>query len=445
MSTIISVTGGLPVPATDRQVIKTAICATLAWSCDLFDLFIILFVAPQIGDLFFPSSNPILSLAAVYASYAITLVMRPLGSAIFGPYADRHGRRKAMIVSVGGIGIVTGLMGFLPTINQVGLLAPALFIGLRVLQGVFVGGVVSSSHTIGTETVGANRRGLMSGIVGAGAAIGSLLASGMYFGVSHIFSGENFLIWGWRVMFLGGFVGAILSAFVHHAVHESPLWLGAEQVKHAPSSPLKDLLSRRYLGINTVNMMIVIGAATQIYLTQSYLPAFLKLVNKVPAHDLGGILVIANFVAIVATPLFGALSDSFGRKRVFMFLAAANLVLIPLCYIRLTGLTSDSLGMIYLYAGILTFCGNAVLAPIIIFLNERFPTKLRATGTSLSWNVGFALGGMMPTFVTLASQTSQNIPSTVLVFLIVATVLYGAGAILVPETQGNMDKAAEGI
>ena len=190
-------------------------------------------------------------------------------------------------------------------------------------------------------------------------------------------------------------------------------------------------------------MMIVIGAATQIYLTQSYLPAFLKLVNKVPAYDLGGILVAANFVAIVATPLFGALSDSFGRKRVFIFLGAANLLLIPLCYTQLTGLTSDSLGMIYLYAGILTFCGNAALAPIIIFLNERFPTKLRATGTSLSWNVGFALGGMMPTFVTLASQTSQNIPSTVLVFLIVATVLYGAGAILVPETQGNMDKVAE--
>jgi MHS family proline/betaine transporter-like MFS transporter len=167
-------------------------------------------------------------------------------------------------------------------------------------------------------------------------------------------------------------------------------------------------------------------------------------VNKIPASDLGGILVAANFVAIVATPLFGALSDNFGRKRVFMFLAAANLVLIPLCYVRLTALTPDSLGMIYLYAGILTFCGNAALAPIIIFLNERFPTKLRATGTSLSWNVGFALGGMMPTFVTLASQTSQNIPSTVLVFVIVATLLYGTGAVLAPETQGNMERA-EGI
>lgn len=421
-----------------RQVISTAICSTLAWSCDLFDLFIILFVAPTIGTIFFPTDNQILSLAAVYAAYAVTLVMRPLGSAVFGPYADRNGRRQAMIVAVGGIGTVTGLMGLLPTINQVGLLAPALFILLRVLQGVFVGGVVSSSHTIGTETVEPRLRGLVSGIIGTGAAIGSLLASGMYFIVSHVFPGDSFLTWGWRVMFFGGFVGAILSAFIYRIVEESPLWLQAEQRKQRSRSPLSELFTREYAWINVVNMMIVIGAAIQIYLTQSYLPAFLKLINKVPGSELGGILVLANFVAIAATPTFGYLSDSFGRKRIFLFLGLANLVLIPLCYMQLTHLSPDSLGLIYLYALILTFCGNAVLAPIIIFLNERFPTKVRATGTSLSWNAGFAVGGMMPTFVTLASGSAQNIPSTVITFLVVATVLYIAGAIIVPETRGKM-------
>lgn len=421
-----------------RQVINTAICSTLAWSCDLFDLFIILFVAPTIGELFFPSNNQILSLAAVYASYAVTLVMRPLGSAIFGPYADRKGRRSAMIVAVGGIGIVTGLMGLLPTIQQAGVLAPTLFILLRVLQGVFVGGVVSSSHTIGTETVEPRLRGLVSGIIGAGAAIGSLLASAMYFIVAHIFQGDSFLTWGWRVMFFGGFIGAILSAFIYRVVEESPLWLEADRKKQHTRSPLSDLFSKEYAGINIVNMMIVIGAAVQIYLTQSYLPAFLKLINKVPGVELGGILVLANFVAVAATPTFGYLSDIFGRKRIFLFLGLANLVLIPLCYIQLSHLSTDSLGLIYLYALILTFCGNAVLAPIIIFLNERFPTKVRATGTSLSWNVGFAIGGMMPTFVTLASGTPEHIPSTVLMFLVVAIILYVVGAFIVPETRGRM-------
>src|SRR6185437_14822971 len=137
-----------------------------------------------------------------------------------------------------------------------------------------------------------------------------------------------------------------------------------------------------------------IGAAVQVYLTQSYLPAFLKVINKVPGAELGGILIVANFAAIAATPIFGHLSEIFGRKRIFLFLGVANLILIPLCYIQLTHQTPDHLGLIYLYAFVLTFCGNAVLAPIIIFLNERFPTRMRATGTSVSWNVGFAVGGM---------------------------------------------------
>ncbi len=437
MSASVETTAAIGGAYSPKQIIHTAICSTLAWSCDLFDLFIILFVAPTIGALFFPSSNAILSLAAVYASYAVTVVMRPLGSAVFGPYADRHGRRRAMIVAVAGIGIVTGLMGLLPTIDQAGLLAPALFIALRIVQGVFVGGVVSSSHTIATETVPPRLRGLVSGIVGTGAAIGSLLASGMFLVVSMAFPGDSFKVWGWRVMFFGGLIGALLSAVIYRAVEESPIWAAQDRRKQS-RAPLREFLSSQYLGINTVNMMIVIGAAVQIYLTQSYLPAFLKLINKVPGTELGSILVLSNFVAIAATPLFGALSESFGRKRVFLGLGIANLILIPLCYHLLSGTTTDAMGLIYLYAFVLTFCGNAVLAPIIIFLNERFPTPVRATGTSVSWNVGFATGGMMPTFVTLASGSPANIPSTLLAFLVVAILLYILGALIVPETRGRL-------
>ena len=428
----------VPAAISQRTLVHTAICSTLAWSCDLFDLFIILFVAPTIGGLFFPSTNPLLSLAAVYASYSVTVIMRPLGSAVFGPYADRNGRRRAMIVAVAGIGIVTGLMGLLPTIDQVGLLAPALFIVLRIIQGVFVGGVVSSSHTIATESVPPHLRGLISGIVGTGAAIGSLLAAVMFWGVSLAFPGESFRIWGWRVMFFGGLLGALLSAVIYRAVEESPIWLEGSKNKSKTHVPLREFLSREYLGVNTVNMMIVVGAAVQIYLTQSYLPAFLKVINKVPGAELGGILVVANFAAIAATPIFGHLSEIFGRKRIFLFLGVANLILVPLCYIQLTHQTPDHLGLIYLYAFVLTFCGNAVLAPIIIFLNERFPTRMRATGTSVSWNVGFAVGGMMPTFVTLASGTPSAIPSTLLIFLLAAILLYIAGALIVPETRGKM-------
>jgi MFS transporter, MHS family, proline/betaine transporter len=422
----------------NKKLFYTTIASTLAWACDLFDLFIILFVAPTIGELFFPSNNPMLSLASVYGAYAVTVVMRPIGSAIFGSYADRSGRRRAMIVAVTGIGVVTGMMGLLPTFPQAGIWAPVLFLALRIIQGVFVGGVTATSHTIAAETVPPKMRGIITGIVATGAAIGSLFASAAYWLVSLMFPGESFAVWGWRTMFFFGLVPLLLSALIYCVVRESPLWLETITKGKKSRTPLREAYSRQNLGANTVTLMLVIGGGIQIYLTQSYLPAFLKLINKVPNANLGAILMVANFAAIAATPLFGHLSQIFGRKRIFLALGLANLVLIPYCYVQLSHLTPDAIGLIYLYAGILTFCGNAPLGPMIIFLNERFPTKVRATGVAVSWSIGFAIGGMMPTFVTLASRSAANIPSTLITFLLGAILLYIAGAILVPETRGNM-------
>ena len=138
---------------TRRQVLTAGFASVVAFSLDMFDLIILLYVASTIAPLFFLSDQPTLSLAAAYASYAVTLIMRPVGSAIFGNFADRRGRKRAMIVSVTGVGVVTALMGAVPTIHQIGLLAPIVFLTLRIVQGIFVGGVMASTHTIGTETV----------------------------------------------------------------------------------------------------------------------------------------------------------------------------------------------------------------------------------------------------------------------------------------------------
>src|SRR5471032_3056518 len=140
-------------PIAARQMRNAMVASVLGWSLDLFDLFILLYVAPVVGALFFPSSVPTLSLAAVYASFAVTLLMRPVGSAIFGHYADVRGRKGAMLVAIVGVGISTAAFGALPTIIQAGIAAPIMFLILRLVQGIFVGGVVASTHTIGTESV----------------------------------------------------------------------------------------------------------------------------------------------------------------------------------------------------------------------------------------------------------------------------------------------------
>jgi len=431
-------------PVGRRQMITAIMASSLGWSLDLFDLFILLYVAPVIGKLFFPSTVPTLSLAAVYASFAVTLLMRPVGSALFGSYADRHGRKGAMIVAVIGVGVSTALFGALPTINQVGIAAPIIFLALRLVQGIFVGGVVASTHTIGTESVPEKWRGAMSGLIGGGGAgIGALLASLVYLATTEIFPGDAFAVWGWRCMFFSGILSAVLGVFIFGRLEESPIWarlkqqkaaLGAKVVIH---SPIRTLFSREYREILLVNVLLTTGGGAGYYLTSGYLPTFLKVVSGVTSRDASMILIAASLVAIVAAISVGHLSTFWGRRKTFIAIGSLRLVCLPLCYIMMGRADGDVMA-IAAFAILLSFLGNSGYAPLLIFLNERFPTALRSTGTGLSWNIGFAIGGLMPTLVSLAAPTTDSLPVVLSLFLVGISVIFMIGACLAPETRGNL-------
>ncbi|MBB4514698.1 MFS transporter [Paraburkholderia fungorum] len=443
---------GAALPAVDqRQVMGAVVASCLGWALDLFDLFVLLFVAPVVGRLFFPSEHAMLSLAAVYASFAVTLLMRPLGSAWFGSYADRHGRKGAMITAVVGVGLSTAAFGLLPTVAQVGLVAPILFLMLRLVQGVFVGGVVASTHTIGTESVAPKYRGAVSGLIGGGGAgLGALLASLTYLTMSAIFPGELFDVWGWRCMFFTGIVSSILGLFVFSSLEESPLWkkLAAEKAAKAAMqntatpvevvrSPIRTLFSRDYRSILFVNLLLTIGGGSGYYLTSGYLPTFLKVVSHAPNGAAAAILMICSVAVVIASIAAGHLSTFIGRKSAFVWIGLIRLIALPALFLLLP--TAQSITMIGVYAVILSALGSAGYAPILIFLNERFPTAIRATGTGLSWNIGFAIGGMMPTAVSLVAKDAGQLPMTLAIFAGAISVIFLTGAFIVPETRGKLD------
>ncbi|MGA2549505.1 MAG: MFS transporter [Burkholderiaceae bacterium] len=424
------------------QVLRAVIASCLGWALDLFDLFILLFVAPVVGRLFFPSDHAMLSLAAVYASFAVTLLMRPVGSALFGSYADRHGRKSAMVVAVVGVGVATALFGALPTVAQVGLLAPLLFIALRLVQGIFVGGVVASTHTIGTESVPPAWRGAVSGLIGGGGAgIGALLASLAYLAMSTLFPGPAFDIWGWRCMFFTGIFSSVLGLYIFSSLEESPLWKSGHSAKAAttPSrSPLRSLFSRDYRGILLINLLLTIGGGSGYYLTSGFLPSYLKLVNHAPDGAASVILLISSLSVVVASVLTGHVSNFIGRRKTFIVVGLIRIVLLPAIILVMPA--ASTMTMVCLYAVALSMLGSAGYAPILIFLNERFPTAIRATGTGLSWNIGFAIGGMMPTFVSLTAAGPSALPQTLAVFLVAISVIFLLGAFVIPETLGALER-----
>jgi MHS family proline/betaine transporter-like MFS transporter len=429
----------LPVDA--RQKRNALVASVLGWSLDLFDLFILLYVAPVIGALFFPSTVPTLSLAAVYASFAVTLLMRPVGSAIFGHYADVHGRKNAMFFAIIGVGLSTAAFGLLPTIAQAGAVAPILFLILRLIQGVFVGGVVASTHTVGTESASPEHRGAMSGLIGGGGAgLGALIASFIFLVTSTIFPGDAFAVWGWRCMFFSGLLSSLLGWFIFNSLEESPFFQERQKQKAAGTAPkteapVKTLFSSSWRNVLLLNLLVTFGGGAGYYITSGYLPTFLKVVNGIPNNVSSLILIGGSVVTIISAISVGALSDLIGRKKTFIVSGVCMIVLLPLCYLGMAA-TKDTT-TITLYALAISFLGNSGYAPILIFLNERFPTEIRASGTGLSWNIGFALGGIMPTFVSLFAGNVTNIPMTLAMFAIGIFVVYLIGAFLVPETKGN--------
>lgn len=444
MQDAISDPGGAP-PV--QQTSGTAVVAScFGWGLDLFDLFILLFVAPAIGQHFFPSEQPMLSLAGAYASFAVTLLMRPLGSALFGSYADRHGRKGAMIVAVAGVGVATAAFGLLPTVESIGIWATILFLLMRLVQGVFVGGVVASTHVIGTESVPERWRGMMSGAIGGGgAAIGTLLASFAFMLISSIFPGEAFNEVGWRFMFFCGLVTSAIGLVLFRRLAESPQFQQAQVAKaekrraarmDVGPSPLRKLFGNPdYRGRFFLNLLLSTGGGGFYYLTAGYLPTYLKLVNGLPGAQASTIMLLGAVMGAVSSILLGELSQHIGRKRAFLMIGAASLVALPLLITNMGGASADH---VIWYALAVSFLGSAGFAPLMIYLNERFPTDIRATGTALSWNVGFALGGMLPTFVSLAAATPADIPRVLAVFLGGLAAIYLLGAILTPETRGRM-------
>ncbi|WP_058833484.1 MFS transporter [Luteimonas abyssi] len=428
-------------PIPPRKVLTAAFASTFGWALDLFDLFILLYVAPIVARLFFPSDSPTLSLAAVYASFAVALLVRPIGSAIFGVYADRHGRRKALMVSMVGVGLATAAFGALPTIAQIGVVAPLLFLILRVVQGIFVGGIVASTHTIGTESVPPRYRGLMSGMVGgAGAGIGALLASLAYFVLSNVFPGEQFDVWGWRFMFFCGLISTVFGLVMFKYLEETPVWQKLQAAKAAGkvapvASPLRRLFGQEYRKIMSVNLLITFGGGATYYIASGYLPTLLNMVAEVPHGETSKILMYGSLATIVSSLFFGWLADALGRRPAFAIAGVAALVGLPSMYLAIAATTS-LVAITWLAIGIALVAG-AVIAPILIFLNERFATELRASGTGLSWNIGFALGGTMPTFVSLLSATPAQIPMVLAGFGAALAVIYLIGVLVIPETRGR--------
>ena len=406
----------------------------LGWSLDGYDLVLMLLVIPLISTLFFPAEDPTFSILATFAAYIITLIMRPFGGAFFGNFGDKHGRKKAMIITIMGFSVATAATGLLPTWQMVGFMAPILLIALRFMQGFFAGGEWGSGAVITMETAPKEKRGMLSGFLQSGFNFGFVLASVVFFATVSAFPEEEFVEIGWRVMFFTGIIPGLVALFVRFRMNESEVWL-AKQKKEKTKSPLKKLLSskdgrKRFI----FSLILMTGLMYAYYTSIGFYPTFLQNYVEIEKSEVSMLMIIGTTTSLFGQIFTGYLSQKYGRKKTIAFFAiAAILIAIPAFY----GLyNSDSVFERAMYTVILIIVATTGFGPIPAFLSERFPTEVRNSASGFIYNGGLIFGSWAPLIaVTMISNGAELIPIFLGLNVIIGSIVIVIGAKINPETK----------
>jgi MFS family permease len=380
-----------------------------------------------------------------FATYTVALIMRPVGGAIFGNFGDKHGRKKAMIITILGFSIVTFLTGLLPTWLTAGVIAPILLIILRFAQGLFAGGEWASGSVITMETAPKSMRGLLSGFVQSGYSFGFVIASLAYGLALAVFPGQLFIEIGWRVMFFTGIIPGLLALFIRLKMDESELWIKKLKEKKATTkSPLRKLLSDKQQRKRLLLALIIMtGLLYSYYTSIGFMPTFLEKYVKLNKNVVATIMIVVTIAAMIGTIFTGFLSQYIGRiKTLTIFAAAAIILAVPMIYgIYHTANINEKI----LYASTLVFVSSTAFGPIPAFLSERFPTEIRNSASGFAYNGGLIIGAWSPIIaihlLSLASAFRSSSYSNLLIpFALASNIIIGAviifvGSRLNPDTR----------
>jgi MFS transporter, MHS family, shikimate and dehydroshikimate transport protein len=420
----------VPRSSVTRVIAASFIGTAIEW----YDFFLYGTAAALVFNrLFFPTSDPINGTMAAFGTYAVGFIARPFGGVLFGHFGDRFGRKSALVTTLMIVGLSTFCMGLLPTYDSAGVLAPVLLVVLRFVQGLGVGGEWAGAVLMVAERGNPRWRGFFASWVQAGAPVGLLLATAAFGLVSLLPEGE-FLTWGWRVPFLLGVVLTGVGLFLRLKVLESPLFEKLAKEKPTPGLPLLEVLRR-----HPRNVLLAMGARIAengfyYFFTVFGLSYGTQHLGLPRAMLLDGVLIAAG-VHLIATPMFGALSDVVGRKPVYLG-GAIFLALFAFPFFWLVGTRTTEWVWLAIVVGML---GHAAMyGPQAAFLSELFGTRVRYTGASLGYQLAAPLsGGVAPLIAMGLLSWSGGEPWPVGAYLVGMALVTIVAVLLAAETRGR--------
>src|SRR5689334_6923060 len=301
-----------------RQVRKAALASTVGTTIEWYDYFLYGTAAALVfPDLFFPNASSYVALLASFGTYFVGFAARPVGAAIFGHWGDRIGRKATLIVTLLLMGISTALIGVLPGADTWGAAAPVILVVLRILQGIAVGGEWSGSVLLSMEWGDQKRRGLLGSFAQVGVPVGLVLGTGGMTLLSATMSDDAFNSWGWRVPFLASLILVAVGLMIRLKILETPMFSKVLEEGKAATAPVAEVIRRHWREI-LLSAGLRFAEQMPFYLFTTFVLTFVVQRHHYSKTFVLTAVLVGAIVELATIPFFSHLSDSVGRKRVYL-------------------------------------------------------------------------------------------------------------------------------
>lgn len=417
-----------------RERTNLMIAATSGTVMEWYDFFIFGTCSVLVfNKVFYPGDDAFVSTLLSLGTFAVGFLARPLGGIVFGALGDRIGRKKMLVVSLLFMGFSTIFIGLLPTYSQIGAAAPVLLILFRIMQGVAVGGESTGALTMIAESMPADRRGFWTSftmLAGPGANVLAAGAVGLV--ISHI--GEaQFVAWGWRIPFLLSVILVVIGFFARRRIEESPLFLAiADRRKQLSQAPLREAFDAYRTPMLRV-FLVKASENTFLYLFSTFLLLLATGYLKFSRGDALNALIIGSVFEVFVILAAARISDSVGRRPVLL-VGLFGAILAGFGLFTLSPGTSY-LSLLTVVMVCLTFHG-LIGGAMAAFFVEQFPTRVRYTAMSASYQLASVAGGSIAPLVGALLLERFGTPQAVAVYATAVAVPAIAILLLSRETKG---------
>ena len=426
----------IQIPRDFRRVI---VAASVGNVIEWYDFYIFGSLAAVLSVKFFEQSHPVAALLSTIALFTAGFLIRPLGAFLFGWMGDRVGRKYTFLVTLSGMGLGTGAIGLIPTYESIGLTAAFLLFGLRMIQGLCLGGEYGGAITYVAEHVPDESRGYYTGWLQTSPTLGIVVSLAVIIATRTYFGNQVFDEWAWRVPFLVSFLLVAIAIYIRLQLQETPIFQEIKARGQMTRNPWKEAFLSSNIKYILIATVVLIGQGVVWYSGQFWALYFLQQVSKVDALTSAYIVGAALLIATPSLIFFGWLSDQIGRKPVIL----GGMLLAAITYYPL-----------YLWLGTVTQPGNInypiaifiifilvcyvgmVYGPVGAFLAEYFPGRIRYTSVSVPYHIGNGWGGGLVPFITSAAFAATGSIGYALIYPIaVPAVCFVLALFLMPETR----------